>query len=80
MRVAVIRGGLQDVGIALELGLRGVSVDLFENRDVCLGHTSLQNEGKIHLGFIYAKDRSLATAQLMAPGSASLRTGSETMH
>jgi len=69
MRVGVIGGGLQGVGIALELALRGVSVDVFEKRDACLGQASLQNEGKIHLGFVYAKDRTLATARLMAEGA-----------
>jgi hypothetical protein len=65
LRVAVIGAGIQGVGIALELSRRGASVDLIEKRDACLTRASLHNEGKIHLGFIYANDRSLATARLM---------------
>ena len=68
MRVAVIGGGLQGAGIALELSLRGASIDLFEKSDACLNRASLQNEGKIHLGFIYAKDSALSTARLMIEG------------
>ena len=64
----MIGGGLQGAGVALELSTRGVTVDLYESRHVCLGQASFQNEGKIHLGFIYAKDRTLATARLMAEG------------
>ena len=52
MRVAVIGGGLQGAGVALELSIRGATVDLYESRDACLGQASYQNEGKIHLGFI----------------------------
>src|SRR3954463_1718816 len=69
LRVAVIGGGIQGIGIALELSMRGASVDLFEKRDACLTQASVQNEGKIHLGFVYAKDRTLATARLMAEGA-----------
>lgn len=68
MRVAVIGGGIQGVGIALELCLRGASVDLIEKSGACLQRASLRNEGKIHLGFTYAKDTTLATARLMIEG------------
>ena len=66
MRMAVVGAGLQGVGIALEAARRGVTVDLFEKRDTCLAAASLHNEGKVHLGFVYANDRSLQTARLMA--------------
>lgn len=69
MRVAVIGAGLQGTGIALELSLRGVQVDLFEKRSACITQASLHNEGKIHLGFVYANDPTLATARLMMKGA-----------
>jgi glycine/D-amino acid oxidase-like deaminating enzyme len=69
LRVAVIGGGLQGAGIALELSLRGASVDVFEKRNACITQASFHNEGKIHLGFVYAKDSTLATARLMVDGA-----------
>jgi glycine/D-amino acid oxidase-like deaminating enzyme len=69
VRVAVIGGGIQGVGVALELSLRGASVTLFEKASSCLTQTSSQHEGKIHLGFVYAKDLTLATARLMVQGA-----------
>lgn len=66
MRMAVIGAGLQGAGIALEAVRRGVTVDLFEKHDTCLGRASLHNEGKLHLGFVYANDPTLRTARLLA--------------
>ena len=68
MRVAVIGGGLQGVGIALELSVAARQSTLFEKRGELLTQASFNNEGKIHLGFVYAMDRNLATARLMARG------------
>jgi glycine/D-amino acid oxidase-like deaminating enzyme len=65
-RIGVVGGGIQGVGLAIELAQRGRKVDLFERDAVCLTRASAQNEGKIHLGFVYANDPSLATAQLCA--------------
>jgi glycine/D-amino acid oxidase-like deaminating enzyme len=69
--IAVIGGGLQGVGLALELAGRGRHVHLFEKRDTLLSQASRQNEGKMHLGYIYAMDAELRTAALMAEGAAS---------
>lgn len=70
MRVGVIGGGIQGVGSALELAARGAEVHLFEKRPSCLTQASLQNEGKIHLGFLYAKDPSpLATTRRIMEGA-----------
>jgi glycine/D-amino acid oxidase-like deaminating enzyme len=74
LRVAVIGGGLQGSGIALELSLRGVCVDVFEKRSACITQASFHNEGKIHLGFVYAKDATLATARLMVEGALQFET------
>ena len=67
--IAIIGGGLQGIGLAIELSMRGFRVELFEKRVVCLSQASLNNEGKIHLGFVFANDRSLETARLMSRGA-----------
>ena len=63
MRVAVLGGGLQGACVALELSRHGVKVDLYEKSDQCLSQASAHNEGKMHLGYVYANDRSLRTAR-----------------
>ena len=67
--VAVIGAGIQGIGVALELAARGVSVDLYEKTDRVHARASLANEGKIHLGYIYAHDTTLRTARRMIEGS-----------
>src|SRR5258708_37571275 len=70
MRVAVLGGGFQGVCIALELAMRGVEVDIYEKESRCITQTSTNNEGKIHLGFVYGNDRSGRTARKMVAGAA----------
>ncbi len=55
----------------MELGARGIGVDLFEARERCLTQASAQNEGKIHLGYVYANDPTLRTARTMVRGGLS---------
>jgi glycine/D-amino acid oxidase-like deaminating enzyme len=69
-RVAVVGAGIQGCCIALELALRGVDVEIFERREAPMLGASRQCEGKLHLGFVYAADRTLGTAHLMARGAA----------
>lgn len=69
LRIAVLGAGLQGATIALELARRGARVDLYDRRPAGLAEASAHNEGKIHLGYVYALDRSLATARLMADGA-----------
>lgn len=69
MRIGVIGAGLLGAGVALELAARGHDVDVFEREEACLSQASRQNEGKVHVGFVYGHDRSLATARLMARGA-----------
>lgn len=71
MRVAVLGGGLQGACVAMELGSAGVAVDLYDKNDRCMTQASAQNEGKIHLGYVYANDRSLRTARTMIQGGIS---------
>lgn len=69
MHVAVLGGGLQGCCIALELARRGATVDLFDRNAQLLSRTAVANEGKIHLGYMYAGDPSLLTARMMMRGA-----------
>lgn len=67
--VAVIGAGIAGSGVAIELAMRGCTVELFEKTDRVHGRASLANEGKIHIGYIYANDPSLRTARQMVEGA-----------
>jgi hypothetical protein len=67
--VAVLGGGLQGCCVALALAERGCAVVLFDRNDALLSRTAVANEGKIHLGYMYAGDPSLATARMMMQGA-----------
>ena len=69
MKVAVLGGGLQGACVAMDLASSGIGVDLYDKNDRCMSQASLQNEGKIHLGYLYANDRSLMTARTMIKGA-----------
>jgi len=69
MAVAVLGGGLQGCCIALALADRGEQVVLFDRNSSILSRTAVANEGKIHLGWMYAADPSLATARTMIEGA-----------
>ena len=71
MRVAVLGGGLQGACVAIELASAGITVDLYDKNERCLMQASAQNEGKIHLGYVYANDRTLRTARTMVKGGIS---------
>ncbi len=68
-RVTVLGAGLSGASVALELAAQGVAVTLIERDPQPFSRASLRNEGKIHLGLIYANDRSLATARLQLEGA-----------
>jgi glycine/D-amino acid oxidase-like deaminating enzyme len=70
-RVAVLGAGIQGTCVAFELAARGHSVDLYDRNGACVTQASAQNEGKIHLGFVYANDRSRRTARMMLRGALS---------
>jgi len=69
MRVAVLGAGLQGACVAMELASTGITVDLYDKNDRCVTQASAQNEGKIHLGYVYANDRTLRTARTMVRGA-----------
>jgi glycine/D-amino acid oxidase-like deaminating enzyme len=58
---------------ALELAARGQVVDLYEQGAQLIGRASYWNEGKIHLGLVYAQDRSRRTARAMLEGALRFR-------
>jgi glycine/D-amino acid oxidase-like deaminating enzyme len=69
MRVAVLGGGFQGCCIALALAAKGVRVALIDRNDRLLSRAAVANEGKIHLGYMYAGDRSRRTAKVMMTGA-----------
>lgn len=71
MRVAILGAGSAGTCAALELARRGQPVDLYDECPEPIRRASFHNEGKIHLGLLYAKDRSLRTAELMIRGALS---------
>lgn len=71
MRVAVLGAGLQGACAALELGSRGVRVDLYDRESAAVTQASVNNEGKLHLGYVYANDPTGASARIMVAGALS---------
>jgi len=71
--VAVLGAGLAGVSTALELARRGTPVTLVDQDERPLNRASLRNEGKIHLGLIYANDPTLGTARLQLQGALCFR-------
>lgn len=72
-RIAVIGAGIAGSLIALDLSRHGYDVDLFDRNPEGSSEASYFNEGKIHLGFLYAHDRSRDTSRLMIEGAARFR-------
>src|SRR5690349_2274901 len=71
MNVGVLGGGLQGCCTALALAERRLKVTLFDKNDALLSRAAIANEGKIHLGYMYAGDRTLSTAKMMMKGALS---------
>ncbi len=69
MRIGVLGGGLQGCCTALALADRGVHVTLFDRNQALVTRAGATNEGKIHLGYMYAGDPSLQTARTMMTGA-----------
>lgn len=65
-RAVVLGGGIQGCLVALMLARRGVRVTLVDQRARLLDAASLNYEGRIHTGMLYAMDKSFATADRMA--------------
>lgn len=73
MKVAVLGGGIAGVCTALALAERGIAVDVYERHDALVSRASYWNEGKIHLGFVYAQDTSRRSTEMMLQGALSFR-------
>src|SRR6478752_7676464 len=74
VNVAILGAGLTGVGTALELARHGISVTLVDQDEYPMNRASLRNEGKIHLGLIYANDRTLNTARIQLQGALRFRS------
>jgi glycine/D-amino acid oxidase-like deaminating enzyme len=70
-RIIIIGGGLQGLSTALALAHRGFPSILLEQKPEILCGASYGNEGKIHLGHVYAMDASLRTGITMMRGATS---------
>ena len=73
LRVGILGAGIMDCSLALLLARRGVRVTLIDQALAPFSGASRWNEGKIHLGFLYAGDPSLATARKLLPGGLAFR-------
>jgi hypothetical protein len=71
MRVAILGGGFQGCCAAIELAMRGARVTLYDRNSTLLAGAATAGEGKIHLGYTYGSDRSLATARILMRGALS---------
>src|SRR5207302_7862408 len=67
-RVAVLGAGIMGASTALHLARLGVPVTVFDHENAPFRGASRWNEGKIHLGFLYAADPTLDTARAVLPG------------
>jgi glycine/D-amino acid oxidase-like deaminating enzyme len=66
--VAVLGGGIMGSSVALHLARLGARATVFEREEAPFRGASRWNEGKIHLGFLYAADPSLGTARSVLDG------------
>ena len=62
---AVLGAGIQGCCAGLALSKLGFQVRLYDKSSVLMNRASANQEGKIHLGFVYARDRSMVTARKM---------------
>ncbi len=66
--IAILGGGIMGCSLALSLSMRGQSSILIEAAPSLLQGASRWNEGKIHLGYLYAASGNLATARAVLDG------------
>ena len=71
--VLIAGAGLLGSCIALELARRKMRVVLLDQDPQPMNRASLRNEGKIHLGLIYANDATFDTARLQLIGALNFR-------
>lgn len=73
MEIAIIGAGLFGSGLALELADRGLQVNLIDSAPVPVHRAARRNEGKVHLGFVYAMETGARTAAKMMQGALAFR-------
>lgn len=71
--IVILGGGIAGLTVALALAQAGHPVTLFERDDILFNRASLRNEGKVHLGLIYAAEAGRATADLQLEGALHFR-------
>lgn len=71
--VAVLGAGIMGCCAALRLARAGCTVTLVDQATAPMRGASRWNEGKIHLGFLYARDSSGRTAAELLPGGLAFR-------
>jgi hypothetical protein len=69
MAIAILGGGFQGCCTAVALAEQGMNVVVYEQSSSLLSRTAVANEGKIHLGYMYAGDPTLKTARTMIEGA-----------
>ncbi|MDC7789919.1 FAD-dependent oxidoreductase [Rhodoplanes sp. TEM] len=72
-RIGILGAGIMGCSLALLLARRGLHVTLIDAAAEPFAAASRWNEGKIHLGCLYAADPSLATARKVLPGGLAFR-------
>jgi len=72
-RIAIVGAGMTGTLAAIGLAQQGVTVDLIDRSSDALFEASFFNEGKVHLGFLYAHDPTWATPRLMIDGAHTFR-------
>lgn len=72
-RVAVLGGGIMGICTALFLARGGAKVTVIEAAPSVMQGASRWNEGKIHLGYLYAGDGSGRSIAAMIPGGLAFR-------
>lgn len=72
--IAILGGGIMGCLLALSLARRGRASVLLERDHALLNGASRWNEGKIHLGYLYAASGSLDTARRILPGGLQFRS------
>jgi hypothetical protein len=69
MHIGILGGGLQGCCLALAFAEYGKKVTLYDKNERLISRAGASNEGKIHLGYMYANDPTLRTARIMARGA-----------
>lgn len=73
-RIAVLGAGMLGSTLSLLLARTGADVTLFDAAERPMSKAGRWNEGKLHLGYMYAADPSLNTARKLIPGGLAFRS------